>query len=476
MIDVEQENNTKNPLNDHLSIESLSPSAREHIAEHVVSIQEQINIIEAPVDATEDIAADSQPNGQAPAQDINQQNTIPKTVTYLGIMMFLMNCAFVMTYSFSGLYLRSLGVPNIGIGFIEGIAEAVSHLMKFVSGVISDMIGRRKPVMYVGYALSVFARPIMATAMIPDQFLIAKMMERMGNGIQGSPRDAIVADITPAKRIGAAYGLKRSLATLGSIVGAIAGYVAMLLTNDNMRAVFWLACIPPLLAFAILIIFVREPRKIDHSAVSAEVPLPATKRRHKLSLEKMFLLGKTFWLLMLVNAIFMLARVSEQFIILHANTNYGLVTRYAPFIMIVFNLGWCLTSYPVGLLADRMNRYWLLVLGIILLVLASILFSSAANIWILFIGVLFWGFQYGITMNIFSSLIAETVPENLRGSGFAFYYIIMAISSVIAETGAGKLADTFGFNTTFIISAVIGLFALIVLIVIMALRTTPRKN
>lgn len=460
MIQSETDEQNPNPLNDHLS---SSTTEFDHVA---------LNHLQNSAIQTMDV--DNEKIVEDLKEDI-QHETIPTTVRYLGMTMFLMNCAFVMVYSFSGLYMRSLGMPNVGIGFVEGIADALSFIMKFVSGALSDALGRRKPIMYVGYALSVIARPIMAGAMTFLPFFSAKMIERVGNGILGTPRDAIVADITPPKRIGAAYGLKRSLATLGSITGAIVGYIAMYLTNDDMRAVFGYACIPPFLAFFLLIFFVKEPKRIKHSAVSAELPLPATKKRHPFSVANIRLLGPTFWLLMIINFIFMLSRMGEQFIVLHATTNYGFITRNAPIIMIIFNGGWCLTSYPVGLLSERINRYWLLIIGIIIMILAGIILANAANIWILMIGVLFWGFQYGITMNIFTSLIADTVPENMRGTGFGFYYIISAIAILCAETMAGKIADVFGYQAAYITSCTIALFSLILLVTILAARSSPRK-
>ncbi|MDP4725227.1 MAG: MFS transporter [Alphaproteobacteria bacterium] len=401
---------------------------------------------------------------------------IPQTVWVLGCSMFLLNLSFMMTFSFSGLYLQMLGVGLVGIGFLEGLSEAASFVMKFTSGLISDALRRRKPIMVIGYFFTLVARPLMAIATGFNLYFSGKILERLGNGIQGAPRDAIVADITPASRIGSAYGLKRSLATAGSFMGAICGYLVMCAFNDDIRTVFLFACIPTTIAFFLLIFFIKEPKRYEHSAVSSEVPLPAEKRRHRVKWSNLRLLGSSFWLLMLINSIFMLSRVGEQFIILHAKTNFGLLDRYAPIIFMIFNAGWCATSYPIGVIADRMNRYWLLAIGIILLVLADIILATAGNLSILSVGVLFWGFQYGITMNIFSSLIAEIIPENLRGTGFGCFYIINATAILIAEPLVGGwVSKNFGFHNSFIVSAVIGLVALIALILIMGMRSSHRR-
>ena len=356
-------------------------------------------------------------------------------------------------------------------------ARFASFVMKFASGMISDALRRRKPIMLIGYFLMFIARPLMALSTGLGLYFTGKTMDRFGNGIQGAPRDAIVADITPASRIGSAYGLKRSLATAGSFMGAVCGYLVMCFSNDNIRAVFLFACIPTTIAFLLLIFFVKEPKQYQHSAVSSEIPLPAEKRRHRVKWSNLRLLGSSFWLLMFVNSIFMLSRVSEQFIVLHAKTNFDLLPRYAPVIFMIFNAGWCVTSYPIGIVADRMNRYWLLAVGIILLVIADIILATAANIWIIYIGVLFWGFQYGITMNIFSSLIAEITPENLRGTGFGFYYIINATAVIISEPLVGGwVSKNFGFHNSFIVSAIIGLVSLIILVMVIGTRGSYRRN
>jgi MFS family permease len=396
---------------------------------------------------------------------------IPQTVWILGGMMFLINLSYVMIYSFSGIYLKTLlGVAVTWIGFLEGLAEAASYAMKLISGMFSDYLRRRKAVMVFGYFLSVFSRPILAISNSFALVLTARLMERLGNGIQATPRDAMVADVAPPKRIGASYGLKRSLATAGSFFGGVCGILAMMATHDNYQKVFWLATIPALLAFSILIFVVKEPKQFDHPAVSSEVPLPAPKRRQRLQLSQFPLLGQSFWLLMMVNAIFMLSRMGETFLMLHANSNFGLAITYTPVIMMLFNAGWCAASYPVGVIADRMNRYWFLAIGIIFIVLADLILASANSLAVVFIGVVLWGIQYGITQNIFVSLVAEIVPEDLRGTGFGCYYIISAISALVCDTCAGNIAHHHGEAKVFIASGIVALMSLLVLMVIMGYK------
>jgi len=196
-----------------------------------------------------------------PNQKSEKENIppMPRTVWVLGSMMFLINLSFVMIYSFSGIYLKTLlGVTTVWIGFLEGMAEAASYAMKLFSGMFSDYIGRRKPIMIFGYMLSVFSRPLLAIASSFGLVFAARLMERLGNGIQATPRDAMVADVAHRKRIGASYGLKRSLGTAGSFFGAVCGILAMIWTHNNYQHVFWLATIPAFIAFFILLFFVKE--------------------------------------------------------------------------------------------------------------------------------------------------------------------------------------------------------------------------
>jgi MFS family permease len=396
---------------------------------------------------------------------------IPRTVWILGGMMFLINLSYVMIYSFSGIYLKTLlGVAVTWIGFLEGLAEASSYAMKLISGMFSDYLRRRKAVMIFGFILSVFSRPVLALSNSFAVVLTARLLERLGNGIQATPRDAMVADVAPPNRIGASYGLKRSLATAGSFFGGVCGILAIIATNDDYQMVFWIAFIPALFAFSILIFMVKEPKQFDHPAVSSEVPLPAPKRRQRLQLSQFPLLGRSFWLLMVVNAIFMLSRMGETFLILHAHSNFGLAKTYAPVIMMLFNAGWCAASYPVGVIADRMNRYWFLAIGIIFIVLADLVLASANSLPVVFIGVALWGIQYGITQNIFISLIAEIVPEDLRGTGFGCYYIISSISALICDTCAGNIAHHHGEAKVFIASGIVALISLLALMVIMGYK------
>jgi MFS family permease len=206
------------------------------------------------------------------------------------------------------------------------------------------------------------------------------------------------------------------------------------------------------------------------------VPLPIPKKKLKIQWSNLANLGTIFWGLMLVNGVFMLSRMGETFLTLHAHSNLNLATKYVPIIMMLFNVGWCVSSYPVGVLADRMNRYLFLGIGIIFLVLADIILASSLTLPVFYVGVLLWGIQYGITQNIFTSLIAETVSEKLRGTAFGIYYIISAVAVSFADTSAGLISKNFGEAKAFLTSGVVGLISLLILLIVMTRKRSSQAS
>lgn len=401
---------------------------------------------------------------------------IHSTVWKIGWMMFLVNFSFVMGYSYIAIYMDSLGVAMAWIGVAEGVAEASSYLLKLFSGMISDFLRRRKPIMVIGYSLIVTSRILFGLANSFAPLFLGRLVERIGNGTQSTPRDTMVADVVPAKRIGAAYGLKRSLSQAGAFLGAIGGMIVIRWFDNDIQSVFQMAIFPAILAYCILIFFIKEPKRFTHSAVSSEIPLPEEKRRHPISLKNLPLLGKSFWTLMLVAAIFMLARFGESFLALYARKTFDLPLENVPLVMMVYNAAWCLTVYPVGKMSDRMNRYWFLIMGILFLVLADMVMANAGSLTMMWFGIAFWGIQMGITQNIFLSLIAEIVPEDLRGTGFGCYYIICAFSEYFANhIIAGVISQHFGQSKMFLASGIIAAFSLLVLIVIMGYKSKKQQ-
>ncbi len=386
------------------------------------------------------------------------------TIWQIGFMMMLMNVSFVMMYSLSGVYLKNIvGASMIGIGFLDGFCEFLSNAMKLFSGMLSDYFKKRKGIMIVGYLFSVISKPLLAIADSFYMVFTARMLERFGNGIQGTPRDAIVADLAPRKKIGASYGLKRTLAYIGSMLGGVLGIVIMQYTDNDFQSVFALASIPAFIALLILIFFVKEPKRYDHPAVVSSAPMPAPKVATKFTLKNFKYLGKSFWLLICVNFVFMTARMNETFLTLCASDEFAVPAKYIPFVMIIFNIGTASASYPVGLLGDRFDRVKVLFFGVMSLILSDVIMYSATTLGSFAIGIVLWGLQYSATQNIFVSLIAERIPEDLRGTGFGVYWLCNAIAAFIADSFAGYVAHTFSIMHVFASSGMIAIASMLLL-------------
>lgn len=400
-----------------------------------------------------------------PFRKIVHKSHVPPSVWIVGAVMCLINLSFVVVYSLSAVYLNvSLGISMVWVGLLEGTVEAISFLMKLCSGMVSDYLKRRKPIMVLGYFLTVISKALMGLSTSFGIVFAARMMERLGNGIQATPRDAMVGDMAPAAHRGKSFGLMRSLGTAGSFLGGLLGVMAMKMTNQDFQKVFLVATIPAFIAFMLLVVFVKEPR-VQAATQASEHPV-RTERR-KIRWKDIQLLGKPYWALMLVVSIFMMARVSETLMVFHARDNFGWDTSYTPFIMSIYNITYCLSSFPGGWLSDRFGRFSVLGAGIVSLIVADLLLFSATTQTMLILGVLMWGVQMGVVHNTFISLITDYVPEDLRGTGFGIYYLIGAISSMLAGSGGGTITHYYGVTFAFGASFVIALISLISLLILL---------
>lgn len=378
---------------------------------------------------------------------------IPKTIWAMGTAMLLINVSYIIVYSLSALYLNTVvGVTTVWIGAMEGIVEALSFFMKLFSGVLSDYLKKRKTIMLIGYTMAAISKPLLGVASGFYTIFFCRITERLGNGIQASPRDALVGDVAPPQHRGACFGILRSLGVLGSFLGTLLAMAAMYYTTDNFRVVFLVASIPASIALGILFFAVKEPK---HAHYATDIKINKHTERHPIHLSDLKRLGMEFWGLMAVVAIFMLARVSETFIVLDAHKNFGLPKSYAALIMTTYNITYCLCSFPIGMLSDRIGRYKLLITGIGTLMIADFFISLAPNLYVLLIGVLFWGCQMGISQNIFASLVTDIVPEDLRGTGFGIFYLTSGIAVICGGIAGGAIAHIYGEGSAFMMSFVI---------------------
>ncbi|RZI45269.1 MFS transporter [Candidatus Finniella inopinata] len=397
-----------------------------------------------------------------PPSSLSSRTPVPKAIWAIGLASFLINVSSVIVFGLSAVYMKTiLGVATGWIGLLEGIVEASAYAVKVFSGVFSDYLKRRKIIMVWGFGLATLARPILALSSSFGAVFTSRVLDRIGNGVQSTPRDALVGDLSPESIKGTCYGLRQSLATAGSFFGGIVGVAAMLLTNQNFHQVFWIATIPAVMGLLILIFAVKDsPTQQSGEAI----------KRHPIRIADLHRLGGTYWMLMIVAGVFMLARVGEAMLILHAHQNFGLSESYIPLILILYNGTNSLASYPIGRLSDKVSRYALLGIGFAVLIVADILLATATNLSIMLMGVAVWGVQIGITQSMFMALIADTVPNDLRGTGFGFFYLTSAIALVLAGTMGGTIAQLYGEAMTFTASGIIGAVSLATLLILIPFR------
>ncbi|HXK47077.1 MAG TPA: MFS transporter [Deltaproteobacteria bacterium] len=380
---------------------------------------------------------------------------IPRTVWALGFVSLFMDISSEMIHSLLPVFLVvGLNASALSLGIIEGVAEATALITKVFSGIISDWMGRRKTLAVAGYALGTLTKPLFAMATGIQTVFAARFLDRIGKGIRGAPRDALLAEVTDESNRGAAFGLRQSLDTAGAFIGPVIASLMMFLFSNDFRAVFWVAVIPGIFAVLLLVLGVREPDRHPGSVQAAPM-----------SMKDMGRLGRAFWLVTAFGAVFTLARFSEAFLLLRAQ-NLGVPAMFVPFFMVIMNVIYSLTAYPVGIISDKLGRLGMLTAGSIVLVVSDVVLAAAQSPAFVVLGVSLWGLHMGLTQGIFSALVADTSPENLRGSAFGIFSMVSGIAMLLASGIAGWLWDSTGPSATFLVGAAFAMAGLTGFIVV----------
>ncbi len=380
---------------------------------------------------------------------------IPAGIWAIGFTSLFMDISSEMIHALLPVYMvGAMGASMALVGVIEGVAESIAAITKVFSGTLSDWLGRRKRLAVIGYGLAALTKPIFPLADSIGWLMAARFIDRIGKGIRGAPRDALVADIAPPDLRGASFGLRQSLDTVGAFVGPLLAIALMALSSDNIRLIFWIAVIPAFMCVAVLILAVKEP-ETTRSARPAKPPF---------SRSELGRLGAAYWRITFIATLFSLARFSEAFLILKSQ-DVGLAMVWTPAVLVVMNLVYAFSSYPAGVVADRVNKVTALAVGVVPFVLADLVLAFSPGLMGFAIGVMLWGLHLGLTQGLIASLIAETVPANLRGTGFGVYNMLSGVALLVASAGAGLIWDMAGSATTFVASAGIATLALIGLLV-----------
>jgi MFS family permease len=377
---------------------------------------------------------------------------IPAAIWMLGLVSLLMDVSSELIHSLLPVFLvTALGASAMEVGLIEGAAAATALIVKVFSGVLSDYWGRRKPLAVLGYGLAALSKPLFALAGTPGMVLTARLLDRVGKGIRGAPRDALMADLAPAEVRGAAFGLRQSLDTAGAFLGPVLAMGLMLLLANDFRAVFWVAIVPAFLAVALLIFAVHEP---DQPPGQAGVnPIRRDNLRR---------LSAAYWWVVAVGAVFTLARFSEAFLILRAHQG-GLPLAYTPLVFIAMNAVYAVAAYPFGRLSDRMSHTRLLALGLGVLIGADAALAWSNHWAWVWLGISLWGLHMGITQGLLARMVADTAPADLRGTAYGFFNLLSGLAMLAASVLAGLLWDHYGASLTFVAGAVLSGLALLML-------------
>lgn len=386
-----------------------------------------------------------------PGLDLVTLRSIPAGIWTLGFVSLLMDLSSEMVHALLPIYMvTALGASMLVVGIIEGIAEATAAIVKVFSGALSDWLGRRKGLAVAGYLMSALTKPVFPLAPSVGWLVAARFIDRIGKGIRGAPRDALIADIAPEHLRGASFGLRQALDTVGAVAAPLLAILLMWLTGNDFITVFWVAVIPAFAAAALMLFGLQEPER------------PAGLRRVEAPLSRAELmgLGRGYWLIVLFGLVFTLARFSEAFLVLKAQAA-GLSLVLVPIVMVIMSVVYMLTSYPAGVMADNGNRKAVLVAGLLALVAADLVLALAPGIGGALLGAALWGLHMGLTQGLLSALVADATPPELRGTGFGVFNLASGLALLAASVIAGAAWAAYGPVATFLAGAVFAAIALL---------------
>lgn len=386
------------------------------------------------------------------SQSTSTLRRIPPSIWALGFVSLLMDISSEMIHSLLPVFMvATLGISVFAVGLIEGAAEATALIVKVFSGALSDYWGKRKPLAVLGYGLGALSKPLFAMASSTGWVVTARLADRIGKGIRGAPRDALVADIAPPELRGAAFGLRQSLDTVGAFVGPLLAVALMLLWANDFRAVFWVATVPAFLCVALLVFGVREPERA-----------PRAVRVNPISRVNLKRLSRSYWWVVGIGAVFTLARFSEAFLVLRVQQG-GLLLAWTPLVLIGMNVVYAACAYPFGKLADQVNHNTLLAGGLLMLIVADgLLAYTNHGVWV-WAGIGLWGVHMAMTQGLLATMVADTAPPDLRGTAYGFFNLLSGLAMLIASGLAGLLWDQYGAAHTFMAGILFSVLALILI-------------
>ena len=378
---------------------------------------------------------------------------IPKGIWVLGLISMLMDISSEMIHSLLPIFmLTNLGMSAVAIGLVEGLAEATAMLVKVFSGCLSDYFAKRKGLILLGYSLGALAKPVFALASSMGLVLAAKFIDKIGKGIRGAPRDALVADLAPEKLRGASFGLRQALDTLGACFGPLLASALLLLWCEDFRMIFWLALVPALLAVLLVLCGIREAER-----------KPEKQNGNPVSPQKLGQLGPACWRVLLIGTALMLARFSEAFLILRAQ-QLGIPISLVPLVMLAMHCIYALSAYPFGKLADSKNPATLLIIALGVLFAADLCLAQEGHWSIMLAGIACWGIHMGMSQGLLAAMLANAAPQALRGTAFGCLNLVTGASLLVSSLVAGLVWDSYGASFVFYTGAVFCITSMLLLV------------
>lgn len=394
-----------------------------------------------------------------------KRGSIPAGVWALGFVSLFMDVSSEAIHSLLPVFLVSVLHTNAAaIGLLEGVSEGAVLVTKIFSGVLSDRsraqtrLGKRKALVVLGYAMAAATKPLFAVARSFGVVFAARLLDRVGKGIRGAPRDAMVAELAPGELRGASYGLRQTLDTIGALSGPLLAMLLMVATGGNFRTVFWLAVVPAIASVVTLVLFVHEPPRTSTDGKGPDIRWGRLRE-----------FSSTFWLIVALGSVLSLARFSEAFLVLRAS-DIGVIAAYVPMAMVAMNAAYAASAYPAGWLSDRLDRRLVVAAGAAVLVFADLILARTSGIGGLFAGIGLWGFHLGLTQGVLAALVADAAPAQLRGTAFGLFNLAGGLALLAASVVAGQVWDRFGPATTFYAGATLAALALA------GLLLSPRKS
>jgi MFS family permease len=401
------------------------------------------------------------PGPASPTKNARRLRRLSPNVTALGWVSLLTAMSSAMIYGLLPVFLvKVLGASMAAVGFIEGMAEAANSFIKILSGAASDRIGRRKPIVVLGYTLSAIVKTLFPLATTASTVLFARVIDRLGKGIRDAPRDAFLADLTEAEIRGTGFGLRLALAIAGFVVGPLIAVAVMRLSGNDFHLVFWIALIPAYLSIVVLLVAVKEVHVVHD----------AGPRRFPIARGELSSLPLAFWWAITIASLLSLARFSQAFLVLKVH-DIGVDAAFGPLILVAIYLVYSATAYPFGILADHIDRRRQLAMGAIFLIVADVVLMVAGDIWLTTLGAALWGLQLGATQGLLGAAIADAAPERVRGTAFGIYDFAIGVTTFVASAAAGLLWLAVGPAAVFGASACVAAVA-----AILSIRRMPKTS